>query len=186
VPYIRLRDRMAYLFDENQLSFEKLVTKTQHELAQMPNLPPLEINISTKRISIGDRQLYLSPIELAVYQYYAERTKNRPDNIQVKSYDRYFEYAEGPFFPEAGLRRLLAIYREIAPYGAVERFESTLDNGSLPFERACQYFSRIKRKILGALKDDELANYYIISAVGRYRKCYGIKVDGTKIRIVGS
>ena len=185
VPYIRLRDRLAYLFNEKQLSFEKLVTMTQNELAQMPNLPPLEINLVTKRIKIGNRQINLSPIELAIYQYYAERTKNRPDDISVKSYHSYFEYAEGPFFPEAGLKRLLTIYRGIAPYGTVERFEKTLDKGSLTFERACQYFSRIKRKIQGALQDDELAEYYIVSAVGRYRKCYGIKVDGAKIRIVG-
>jgi len=77
-------------------------------------------------------------------------------------------------------------YEKIASPNAVDRFVETLDNGYLSFNRACQYFSRIKRKIQSALGDDELAEYYIIAAVGRYRKGYGIKLDGAKIRIVGS
>ena len=57
----------------------------------------------------------------------------------------------------------------------------SLDNGNLPFDRACQHFSRIKRKIRHALQNDDLAEYYVISAVGTYRKSYGIKLDKSKI-----
>lgn len=186
VPYIRLRNKMEYLFGNKELSFDEMVRLTQNELEQMPDLPPLVVDLAKKRITIGNKEIHLTPIEIATYRYYAERSKARSDNISVKDYERYFEYAEGGcFFPDQGLKRLLEIYHSVAPQGTIDRFKrDALDKGRLPFDRACEHFSRIKRKITSALGDDELAEYYIISAVGRYRKCYGIKLDKGKIVMV--
>jgi CRISPR-associated protein Csx14 len=185
VPYVRLRDKISYLFGERELTFDKMVHITQTELEQMPDLPPLTINSLKKCITIGNKNIYLSPIETAIYVYYAKRSKNRSNGISVKEHERYFEYAEGSFFPEQGLSQLLKIYSQIATYGVVDRFKTSLTKGNLDFDRACQYFSRIKRKICSALSDDTLAEFYIISGVGKYGKCYGIKLDKSKIVIVG-
>jgi len=185
VPYVRLRNKMGYLFGMRNLSFDEMVRLTQTELEQMPNLPVLLVDLQRRRITIGNKEIPLSPIEIATYQYYAERSLARDNEISVKDYERYFEYAEGSFFPEQSLNRLLEIYSQVATQGTIERFKNnTLENGRLPFDRACEHFSRIKRKIRHALNDDALADYYIISAVGRYGKCYGIKLDKSKIVIV--
>lgn len=184
VPYIRLRNKMEYLFGEQQLTFDEMVRLTQAELEQMPNLPPLVIENQKKLITIGNKKVLFTPIEMAFYRYYAERSQSRSDTIPVKEYERYFEKADGEWFPSQSLDQVLSYYRDIFSKSAVERFVETLENGYLSFNRACQYFSRIKRKILNALGDDELAEYYIISAVGRYRKCYGIKVDKGKMVII--
>lgn len=175
---------MQYLFGNKELSFDEMVRLTQAELEQMPNLPPLIIESHKKQITIGNKKVTFSPIEMAFYHYYAERSKNRNDETPVKDYEHYFEPAEGEWFPPQSLGNVLSYYERIASPNAVERFAETLDKGYLQFTRACQYFSRIKRKIQSALGDDELAEYYIISAVGKYRKSYGIKVDKLKMNII--
>ena len=184
VPYIRLRNKMEYLFGNKELSFDEMVRLTQSELEQMPNLPPLVIESQKKLITIGNKKVLLTPIEMAFYRYYAERSLSRSDDVPVKEYEQYFEKADGEWFPSDSLAQVLTHYRQIFSDSAVERFVESLDKGYLSFNRACQYFSRVKRKILNALGDEELAEYYIISAVGRYRKCYGIKVDKSKILMV--
>lgn len=184
VPYVRLRNKMEYLFGNRDLSFEEMVRITQSELEQMPDLLPLVVDVQRKQLIIGDKKVLLSPIEMAFYRYYAERSKVRRVDIPVKEYERYFEKAEGEWFPNRSLEKVLLYYRELISAMAVERFLQTLEKGYFSFNRACQYFSRIKRKIQSSMGDDELAEYYIISAVGRYRKCYGIKLDRSKIVIV--
>ena len=184
IPYVRLKNTMSYLFGQGNLPFHEMVQITQADLEQMPTLPPLVINFPQKTIEISNKKIHFSPIEMAFYRYYVERSKLRNDNIHVKEYVRYFEKAEGVWFPLNSIKQILNYYQEIASSTAVDRFVDTFENGYLSFNRVCQYLSRIRRKIYNALNDDEIAEYYIVSSVGRYRKSYGIKLDKAKIQII--
>ncbi len=184
IPYIRLRNRV--LFDNPLLSFAEMVEITQKELAQIPILPGLTIDLVHRLLRISNYTIQLTPIEMAVYLYYAEKSLARNDDIPVTEYERYFEQAEGNFFQNDSLNRLLDIYRQLVPYGMIEKFTATLKKGYLDFERIIQFSSRIKGRIIRALGDEIPAEYYIISPVGRYRKCYGIKLDKSKIKILYS
>ncbi len=182
IPIIKLSNRT--LFETPNLTYTEMVALTQNELSQMPVVPALQIDIPRRVLRIATHQILLTPIEMAVYVYYAHRSLNRKDQIRVTDYEQYFETAEGNFFPETALARLLEIYKQIAPEGMLERFTSTLVKGMLEFERVVQYFSRIKGKIQRALGDEIPADFYLIAPVGRYRKCYGIKLDKSKIKII--
>ncbi|MBN2009970.1 TIGR02584 family CRISPR-associated protein [candidate division KSB1 bacterium] len=186
VPYVRLREKMVDLFGEIPNSFDEMVKLSQSQVEQMPDLPVLAVNLKGRYIEIGKTHISLSPFQIALYCYYAERSLNRPDNIPVKNYDDYFEKAEGgSFFPSHGLTRLKQIYEAVAPYGIYTRFIQSLQNGQFPFNRACEHFSRIKSIIRTEIENDVIADYYIISPIGPYGKSYGIKIDKSKIRIIG-
>ncbi|MBD3338448.1 MAG: TIGR02584 family CRISPR-associated protein, partial [Candidatus Lokiarchaeota archaeon] len=182
IPFIRLGAKREYIFgDKWLLTYEEMVRLTQAKIEQLPDLPQLIIDVKRNKVSIGLRKIHLSPIELATYYYYAERSKSRQDTVPIKDYEQYFEAADGYYFQSDGLKRIIDIYRNLVSAGTYDNFIRSLDNGNLPFERACQHFSRIKRKIRHALQNDDLAEYYVISAVGTYRKSYGIKLDKSKI-----
>lgn len=181
VPYIRLRSKLAYFFENQSLSFEEMVKFTQAELEQLPDLPPLVLHLFQQQLQIGAHKIQFSPIETALYWYYLERSQQRPIGISVKAYQRYFEYAEGSLFPDRSLTHFLTLYQTITSPGTFARFQDSLLNGHLEFERIIQIISRIKRKIQSTLQDAALSEYYIISAVGRYGKCYGIKLDPARV-----
>ncbi|MFZ5518650.1 MAG: CRISPR-associated ring nuclease Csm6 [Candidatus Zhuqueibacterota bacterium] len=183
IPYVRLKKTIPILFGEEDFNFSEMVRITQADLEQMPTLFPLILNTLKKTIKIGDKIIHFSPIEMAFYRYYAERSKHRDEKLCVKAYELYFEKAEGEWFPLNSTKQVLLYYREIASSSAVERFIDTLENGYLSFNRVCQYLSRIRKKIYTALNDDERAGYYSVSSIGQYRKSYGIKLDKTKIHI---
>lgn len=181
IPYIRLRPKMAYLFENEKLSFQDMVKLTQEDLEQLPDLPLLVLDVSRHLLSIGDQKIQFTPIETALYWYYLERSQQRASGIPVKSYNQYFEYAEGSLFPDKSLAHFLTLYQKLTNPGTFERFQESLTNGHLEFERVIQIISRIKRRIYNTLQDAALSEYYIISAVGRYGKCYGIKLDPARV-----
>jgi len=57
VPYIRLRNKMEYLFGDKNLPFDEMVRLTQTELEQMPNLLPLVVESHKKQITIGNKKI---------------------------------------------------------------------------------------------------------------------------------
>ena len=178
VPYVHLRQLLPFPIDEMDFTFDELVHWTQ----QMLELPQLVIDLHGKCIFIGNKKVDLTPIEFATYQYYAERSRDRSEKIQVTDYVQYFEKFDGYFLSDEGLARLLEIYTQLVSAGTVDRFKyNALKKGRLPYERACEHFSRIKGKIKKALNENALLDYYIISGVGRYGKCYGIKLDKSRI-----
>lgn len=182
IPFIRLGAKREYIFGDNwPLTYEDMVRLTQAKLEQLPDVPQLIIDLKRNKVNIGLRKIHLSPIELATYYYYAERSKSRQDAVPLKDYEQYFEAADGYYFQSQGLKRIIDIYQNLVSAGTYDNFIRSLDKGNLPFERACQHFSRIKRKIRNALQNDDLTEYYVISAVGTYRKSYGIKLDKSKI-----
>ena len=185
VPYLRLREKVADSLKKENITSNELVNLAQNVIAQTPDILPLEINIKNKRIKIGENKVTFSPIEMAFYLYYAERSLQRSDQVPVRQYDAYFESTYGSYLDEQTMARVIEKYCRLVTPKMYGRYLSTLKNGTIEVNRFCQYLSRIKRKIRKALGDDGLADYYVISAVGKYRKCYGIKVDKAKIKIIG-
>lgn len=181
VPYVRLRKQVAKLLNRSEITFAQLVTQTQNELAQAPEILPVEIDVPRQQIRIGRHKIHLSPIELALYLYFAERSRQRPESVPLQNYTAWFEATNGAFLDEASTRRVLEIYRQLVPPDTFKRFLATLENSSIDVNRFCQYLSRIKRKIRKVLGDEGLSDFYIISAVGTYGKRYGIKLDRSKI-----
>lgn len=186
IPYVRLRERLPVEVLERRASFAELLQWTQAEIAALSRAPMLQLVPQRRLLRIGGREIELPPIEFCLYWHFAERSQKRLPSIPREAYEQYFEKPEGSaFLRAASVEDLKAKYRilEVAA-GMLKRFEDSLqrDKG-LTLERLLQYISKINRKLDIALADMETAELYRISAVGRYGKCYGLKLDGRLIRV---
>lgn len=186
IPYVRLRERLPVEVLERRTSFAELLQWTQAEIAALPRAPMLQLVPQRRLLRIGGREIELPPIEFCLYWHFAERSQKRLTSIPREAYEQYFEKPEGSAFLAAvSLQDLLAKYRALdSAAGMLKRFEDSLqrDKG-LTLERLLQYISKINRKLDVALSDLETFELYRISAVGRYGKCYGVKLDGRLIRV---
>jgi CRISPR-associated protein (TIGR02584 family) len=188
IPYVRLRERLPVEILERRASFAELLQWTQAEIAALPRLPMLQLIPKARLLRIGGREIELPPIEFCLYWHLAERSQKRPPSIPREAYEQYFEKPEGSaFLSAASVKALLEKYRALdSAAGMLKRFEDSLhrDKG-LTLEKLLQYISKINRKLEMALADLETLELYRISAVGRYGKCYGLKLDGRLIRVEG-
>ncbi len=186
IPYVRLRERLPMELLDRRASFAELLQWTQAQIAALPRMPVLQLFPSRHALRLGPREIVLPPMEFCLYWYFAERSQNRPEATPRENYERYFERPEGEFLRPASVKNLLAKYQQVSrSAGMVERFNESLrrDKG-LKFERVLQFISRINNQHLKpALVDLETAELYLISAVGKYGKCYGLKLDGRLIQI---
>lgn len=186
IPYVRLRERLPVEVLERRASFAELLQWTQAEIAALPRAPMLQLIPQRRLLRLGGREIELPPIEFCLYWHFAERSQKRPQTIPREAYEQYFEKPEGSaFLAAASVNDLKTKYRALeGAAGMLKRFEDSLqrDKG-LTLERLLQYISKINRKLDLALSDLESADLYRISAVGRYGKCYGIKLDGRLIRV---
>lgn len=188
IPYVRLRERLPVEILERRASFAELLQWTQDEIAALPRAPMLQLVPQRRLLRIGGREIELPPIEFCLYWHFAERSQKRAPSIPREAYEQYFEKPEGSaFLSAASVTDLKTKYRSLdSAAGMLKRFEDSLhrDKG-LTLERLLQYISKINRKLETALADLETLELYRISAVGRYGKCYGLKLDGRLIRVEG-
>jgi CRISPR-associated protein (TIGR02584 family) len=184
IPYVRLRERLPVEVLERRASFAELLQWTQAEIAALPRAPMLQLFPKRRLLRIGGREIELPPIEFCLYWHFAERSQGRIPSIPREAYEQYFEKPEGSaFLRTASVKELMVKYRALGgAAGMLKRFEDSLqrDKG-LTLERLLQYISKINRKLDIALANVETAELYRISAVGRYGKCYGLKLDGRLI-----
>lgn len=186
IPYVRLRERLPIELLDRRASFAELLQWTQAEIAALPRAPVLQLIPKARLIRIGGREIELPPIEFCLYWHFAERSQKRPLAISREAYDRYFEKPEGSaFLSSASVEDLKMKYRALeGSAGMYKRFEGSLqrDKG-LTLQKLLEYLSKINHKLDVALAHLETAELYRISAVGRYGKCYGLKLDGRLIRV---
>lgn len=186
IPFVRLRERLPAELLERRASFAELLQWTQAELATLPRAPVLQLVPRLRLVRIGGREIELPPLEFCLYWHFAERSQQRPTRIAREDYESYFERPEGSaFLHPATVADLIARYKRTnGPDGMLKRFEESVqrDKG-LSLSRFLQYTSKVNRKLESALVDLEMLELYRISAVGRYRKCYGLKLDGRLIRV---
>ena len=186
IPYVRLRERLPIELLDRRASFAELLQWTQAEIAALPRAPVLQLVPARRLLRIGGSEIALPPVEFCLYWHFAERSEKRPSSISREAYERYFEKPEGSaFLSRASVENLKAKYRTLDRTGGMlKRFEASLqrDKG-LTLQKLLEYISKINRKLDAALAHLETAELYRISAVGRYGKCYGLKLDGRLIRV---
>lgn len=186
IPYVRLRERLPIELLDRRASFAELLQWTQAELAALPRVPVLQLLPKRCLLRIGGREIELPPVEFCLYWHFAERSQKRAASIPREAYEQYFEKPEGSaFLATASVEDLKNKYRLLEGSTSMfKRFENSLqrDRG-LTLERLLQYISKINRKLDAALADLETHELYRISAVGRYGKYYGLKLDGRLIRV---
>ena len=186
IPYVRLREKLPIELLDQRASVVELLQWAREQISALPQIPTLRLFPKRCLVCIGQHEIVLPPIQFCLYWHFAERSWKRSRKVPREAYESYFERLEGSaFLSETSLRDLLAKYRAVSSAtGMVARFERALQHDKgLPLEKFLQYLSKINRQLDDALTEVETTELYRISAVGRYGKCYGIKLDGRLIRM---
>lgn len=184
VPFIRLRERMQIDRYKSKAGYRQLVEWVQRDIDQALILPDLIVEQSSKALVIGNDRIRLQPQRFCLYWYFADLSKNRPDNVPATEYASYFEPSSSPYFSKRMLDGLLARFDLLDASGNMsETFcQRILEGGELPTTWVASAISRINAQLRMQLSQAHLLPFYLISAEGkRGNKYYGIKLDRHKI-----
>lgn len=185
IPYVRLRERMPAELLAQRASFAELQQWTQEQINALPRMQILTLIPARQALRIGSYEAILPPIEFCLYWHFAARSQNRPRDIPRECYSHYFEKPEGVFLHADSVDDLLHKHNIVSRSdGMTRRFAASLqrDKG-MTFDRVLQLISKINRKLFATFPELDMLDLYRISAVGRYGKCYGLKLDGKLIRV---
>lgn len=141
-------------------------------------IPTATITLTRPRLLIGDKEIKLSPIELAYYKYFAERV------IQGKGDEKFSGFNTSNNF----LKTVIEIHSELYPDLDSNRveLESILKKGvGLSIYTFRGNVSKLNKKIKQSVMNDTISNIFEISVEGpRGAKFYGIKAPREKIKTI--
>ncbi|MFQ5639584.1 MAG: CRISPR-associated ring nuclease Csm6 [bacterium] len=185
IPFIRLRNRLAAGKVNLSNGYHHLLAWVQEELNGALVFPELILDLATHSLKIGEDTVRLQPQQFAFYWYFADLSRNRPQNIQIAEFEKYFERPRSPYASERMRDALCERFNLVDPGGEMQRkfIATVLENRELPMTWVLQKISRVNERIRSQLTQLHLVPFYQISSVGKYgHKSYGIKVDGKKIQ----
>lgn len=178
VPFIRLRSKLSAAGIDATLPFGELVRIAQSEVDDMLALPSLTLDCQTRTITIGEITIQMSPKIFTVYRFFAESAgpvrggKHFSDSDAVRLWDIYCETSAS----DGNIER------------AIKAKRGNLKTGTAPMTFADdvqKQLTTIDRLIRGVLKDDTLADNYVVSAPRIYAdKRYSIRLRRDKIHII--
>jgi CRISPR-associated protein (TIGR02584 family) len=184
IPFIRLRNRFP-VGKLNTRTGQHLVEWMQHEINGALVLPELVLDKEHLCLRIGADVIVLQPQQFCLYWYFADLSRMRPKKVPADVYERYFEASGSPYFSNGMLKGMLQRLDALdSTHELRYRFATKVpENGNLPMSWVLQKIARINERIRAQLSAAHLIPFYCISAVGkRGSKCYGIKVEGSKIK----
>ncbi len=184
LPYLRLRQWA----DLGERSFRRLIEETQQDVSLSIRQLPLRIHLSRRRILIGDREIVLQPMPLAIYTLLAEqKTRRCPvKSANCQGCSRCYLSMSDLIGIET-LRRIMGlckvIYRGSICRLDTDRWHQYRKKGGIPPNVILQNLSKIDRALTDALQATE-SSLYRVDRLRQYGSTtYGLKIDRTRIEI---
>lgn len=185
LPFICLREKLSL----NGKSFRELVKEGQEEIDTAITQPDLIVNLKERSLNIGGIIIRMDPLYLILYTYLLRKKLEYCIN-QTRSLCINCTECFPRLVDDLSDRKAfdLMIKDYIAIYGKGSGFVEKLKRGckeGMDADKVRQNMSKINRRIKEHLTD-YIQPYFIITSIGRYGNArYGIKVDRTRIGIVG-
>jgi CRISPR-associated protein (TIGR02584 family) len=178
IPYLRLRDKLFTASTSVTMGFAPSIVQGQRLLDALPDLPPLVIAASARRISIGITELSLSPLEFVLYAHLGQlRRQSAPD----RDGDGFVTLAELDEKRHELLQRYARLYSSSS--GRVEALRKQWAR-AFPRDSIRSHFANINRKLQHIIPDVTHALFYRVSSEGAYGNTrYGLRLPAEKIEI---
>lgn len=171
-PFLRFRKKLPEYTMMNIADIDALFTETQRQVNSLLPFEDLSLNISERTIYIGKTELRLPPMQFAIYLFF----------FRQKHFVR-----GGKNISRTNSKAIMSAYRSISPSkGQADRvFRTTFHNEIIDFDVVQKAISSIAAKIRTILKNNALAEFYIIAPEGSYAdKYYGIRLPREKRKII--
>ncbi|TLD41759.1 MAG: CRISPR-associated protein, Csx3 family [Candidatus Jettenia ecosi] len=185
LPFIRLKEKLHL----GSNSFRVLVRLGQEGIDTALVQEPLRVNLRDRALEIGDRTLYFTPMELALYILLMEQKlhhcRRREKKYCLECIDCYTSV--GYLMGREALKTLVACYEKIFGKDSLrskELYEKYRKRGGIPSKIIRQVISKIRRKIEDGIRDKNLVPFYTIASVGSYGTTqYGLSLEKGKMVI---
>ena len=173
IPFVSVRDQLRQDFLDQPRPPAELV---QSLIRDTPRI--LVVNLAEGKLIFGRQELDMHPTRLALYAFFAERKKNcRLDRSCSGCTACFCEAAE--LIGSEGVARM---YERIPGSHLIEEMSDS-GIGSLTRENFQSYKSKIRRDLLAAFGQTNLAELEIASCGSRPDTKYGIQLDRGRIRM---
>lgn len=185
LPFIRLKGKLCL----GSNNFRELVRQGQEEIDTALVQEPLRVNLRDRALEIGDRTIYLTPMELSIYIILMEQKLHHcrwPERKYCfECSDCYISM--GYLMRREALDAFVACYERIFGKDSLkdsELYEKYVKKGGIPPKILRQVISKVRRKIEDGIRDKNLVLFYTITSVGGYGSTqYGLSLGKSKMVI---
>jgi CRISPR-associated protein (TIGR02584 family) len=197
IPFIRLREKVGELFTpglkgkKKAPSYSDMVSLTQGAVDSIPVIKPLVLDRKNHILWIGEESLKLPPAQFVVYLHYVRNKLDRCPHQGNICRDGSNSELKTPYCS--------VCYTEIADTLAEKSMEEINQDYQLIWDqlkesvltvkdaksKLREYISKNNASLERMLKSDLLGMLYRIESVGIHgKKCYGIRLDRRKMKII--
>ncbi|GAB63422.1 MAG: TIGR02584 family CRISPR-associated protein [Candidatus Jettenia sp.] len=185
LPFIRLKEKLHL----GSNSFRDLVHQGQERIDTALVQEPLRVNLRDRSLEIGDRIIYLTPMELSLYLILMEQKLyhcRQPERKYcLECIDCYTPI--GYLMGREALKTFVACYEKIFGKNSLrnsELYEKYIRKGGIPPKIIRQTISKIRREIEDGIRDKNLVPFYTITSAGSYGSTqYGLRLEKRKMVI---
>jgi CRISPR-associated protein (TIGR02584 family) len=178
IPYLRLRDKLFTASSSMATGFAPSIVQGQRLLDALPDLPPLVISTTARRIAIGDLTLTFPPLPFVLYAKLAQLRRHPPPG---QGGDGFVSLAELETRREALLQHHARLYQPHS--GRVEALRRQWAR-DFPRDSVRSHFANINRMLQQAIPDVMQRSYYQVSSVRAYGNTrYGLRLPPEKIEL---
>lgn len=185
LPFIRLRDKLSL----EGRTFRDLVAEGQREIDTTLRMPELRVELTRRRVRVGNKEVHLTPTQLVVYASLLRRKKEactKGEQLQCLDCTDCFWVPGKGGLGQDDLRRLA---RECAtvyckqPYKTDEFLKVWKEKGNADLVR--QHVSKINRAFKEGIGEPTLWPYYTVTSLRRYGGTgYGVQAERGRITII--
>jgi len=176
IPYVRLRGKLSTSLSQLTSGFAPTIDRLQHTLDTLPNLPPLVIDPSVRKVCIGVTQIPLEPVEIVLYTQLALAKIQ-----QVGRGDGFLSLKELNGKRQEMLLRYERLYGAYS--GHVDNLRQAWEKSIRP-ARLRSHFSKITRKIRQAVPGNIEVSFYEVTSKRRYGATrYGLRLLPERIEV---
>lgn len=181
LPFIRLRNKLSL----EGSGFRELVDEGQKEIDIAMVLPELKVKLSEGMVSIGQKTIKLTPVQLMIYTAYLKQKLNRCKFSErsycldcTECFPSLLELATKP-----ALEEMAKDYMIVCPSRVNDLLYKHKEGLSPEIIR--QAISKIKKAMNEQLNDETMTSYYSIttSLRGYSNTKHGVRVEKSKIRM---
>lgn len=177
IPLLLLGEQIPFLKDHTDAGYTELIEIAQREYNALQAISPIVVNTFSRCLEIGEVTITLTPLELGIYLFFAQRHSEGEGNER---------YSISRSEIQAGL--LTDALRDIIPQISARdlRLQELKGWESDPISRFAQTRSNINRKIKESLDESHSTHYQIQTSHPSSNQdeiCYGLTLSKDRIHL---
>jgi len=181
IPFLRLRSKLSL----PEMPFSEMISEAQQMVDLCVSPEPLEVRLKERTLTVGDKRIYLSPMQMSFYTLFCYQKKNCPYNDKTNCNgctDCYLQISQ--LLDRKTLDIIKKLNKTAGGRTDDDRWKEYETKGGMPHTVIRLHISKINTTLKSTLPFP-LALFYQIESVRLYGATkYGIKLDKSLIKVI--